>query len=478
MSVRDDLLRVGFPKTRHMRYSILLLMVAIIRCDRDEVDLRDNWEQVATRRGQEWVLQLTRRKKIWTHPGAHLTILIDRLSGTSYITSLGWTAKLKRSEQLSLVLEISRIESLATPVPYSDVEDLIAERLKRHLAHEGTLSPGTGKALVDALVQLRPDLRHAIERIEGVSRRYEINGSVAGQILAMQRDATLGAVRMAGMDGSEFVQWDRPPVPLADDAIAPNLTDGMPESREEQEPRALEDRQIDRDAGIMIGWLTANAPHVSWCRFTGFGQRLYVANANRDIPENTLGTDLIYFNAMRQSLVLVQYKRMDPRKGNYYYPDGDTGLAVELERMKKVDMLAAASVSADHDFRLDPAPSWLKICQSSAFIPQTADMVTGMYFTREHFDRLRKDPRCQGPRGGTRFGLKNTPHYLDNTMFHRLVETGLIGTTGTSTQVLYDQIMLSFEGHKSLVVATLYGEDMAQSQRNSEKRKLRRRRAG
>jgi hypothetical protein len=445
-------------------------MVAIIRCDRDEADLRDSLEQVATRRGQEWALELTRRKKIWTHPGAHLTIVIDKLSGTGYITNLGWTAKLKSSERLSQVLQITRIESLVSPVQYSDLEDLIPERLKSHLAHEGTLPSGTGKALVDALVQVRPDLRHVIERIEGASRRYEINGSVAGQILAVQRDATVGAVRMAGMDGSEFARWDRPTVPLLDDTIAPNFTDGVPGARNGQEPRALEDRQIDHDARTMIGWLTANAPHVSWCRFTGFGQRLYVANANRDIPENTLGTDLIYFNATRQSLVFVQYKRMAPGKESHYYPDSDARLAGELERMEKVDMLAASSAGADHDFRLDPAPSWLKVCQSQAFIPQTADMVTGMYFTREHFERLRKDPRCQGPQGGTRFGFKNTPHYLDNTMFHRLVETGLIGTTGTSTQVLYDQIMLSFEGHKSLVVATLHGKDMPQSQHNSEKR--------
>lgn len=456
-----------------MRCSILLLMVAIIRCDRDEADLRDNSEQVAARRGQEWALKLTRRQKIWTHQGAHLTILIDKLSGTDYITSLGWTAKMKRTEQLNQVLEISRIESLATPVRYSDLEDLIHERFKSHLEHEGTLPPGTGKALVDALVQVRPDLRHAIERIEGASRRYEINGSVAGQILAMQRDASVGAVRMAGMDGSDFARWDRPSSFISDEAILPNFTDGVPGARNGQEPRALEDRQIDHDARTMIGWLTASAPHVSWCRFTGFGQRLYVANANRDIPENTLGTDLIYFNATRQSLVLVQYKRMDSRKGNYYYPDSDDGLATELERMEKVDMLAAASVSANHDYRLDSAPSWLKVCQSQAFIPQTADMVAGMYFTREHFERLRKDPRCQGPQDGTRFGFKNTPHYLDNTMFHRLVETGLIGTTGTSTQVLYDQIQRSFEGHKSLVVATLHGEDIPQSRHNSEKRELR-----
>lgn len=33
--------------------------------------------------------------------------------------------------------------------------------------------------------------------------------------------------------------------------------------------------------------------------------------------------------------------------------------------------------------------------------------------------------------------------------------------------------MLSFDGHKSLVFATLHGEDMAQSHRNGEKRELR-----
>ena len=164
-------------------------MVAIIRCDHDEANLSNSSEQVATRRGQEWTLEVTRRQKIWTHPGAHLTILIDKLSGTDYITNLGWTAKRKRSEELNQVLEISRIESLATPVQYSDVEDLIPERLMSHLVHEGTLPPGTGVALVDALVQARPDLRHVVKRIEGASRQYQVSDSVAGQILAMQRDA-------------------------------------------------------------------------------------------------------------------------------------------------------------------------------------------------------------------------------------------------------------------------------------------------
>jgi hypothetical protein len=82
------------------------------------------------------------------------------------------------------------------------------------------------------------------------------------------------------------------------------------------------------------------------------------------------------------------------------------------------------------------SPSWLKICPAQSYIPNTADMIAGMYFTREQFQRLREDPRLRGERDGVRFGYANVPSYLDNTMFNRLVETGLIGTSGTSTDLL------------------------------------------
>ena len=67
------------------------------------------------------------------------------------------------------------------------------------LVHEGTMPEGTGQAPVGALVQIRPNLREVIERIEGVARQYPIRDSLAGQAMAMQREATIGAVRMAGM---------------------------------------------------------------------------------------------------------------------------------------------------------------------------------------------------------------------------------------------------------------------------------------
>lgn len=372
------------------------------------------------------MFHITRRRAIWTG-GAHLTLIIDNLTGNDYVTNLGWTTKLRNSPaDLDVVLELSRIEKIHSPVLYKDIEEVIPQRLHQYLVREGPVPEGTGNALVGALIQIRPDLRQVIAGIEGVAKQYPIQDSLAGQTMAMQRDATIGAVRMAGMAGSAFANWDRPSEQLADGLVAPTYLDGVPED----DPRALEDRQIDRDAGVMIGWLTDNASHTSWRKFTGFGQRLYVANANRDIAENILGTDLIYFNATRQSIVLVQYKRMDAYRNGFYYPDRDKSLATELERLEAVEKAAAKNAGKNDEFRLGTSPSWLKICQPQAFIPQTEDMVPGMYFTREHFQLLREDPRLRGPRGGSRFGYANVPSYLDNTMFNRLVEIGLVGTTG------------------------------------------------
>jgi hypothetical protein len=331
---------------------------------------------------------------------------------------------------------------------------------------EGQLPEGTGHALVSALTQEQPALEDVIARIEGVAQKYPIEDSPAGQVMALQRDASIGAVRMAGMDASDFASWDRPPAVLANEEVPPTFVRGMAGGR------TIEDRQIDHDAGTMLGWLTRQTRHVSWRTFSGFGQHLLVANANRDTAETTLGVDLIYYNVTRGSLILVQYKRLDPAKNGYYHPDSDPKLARELVRMRAVDRYVTQHRHPNDDFRLEQSPCWIKLCHPQAFIPQTADMVQGMYLSLHHFERLRADSRLKGPHGGTRFGYANVPSYLDNTMFSRLVEIGLIGTSGTSTDLVRQQVIRSFNGHKALVVATLHGEDMPQSKRNTEKRRL------
>ena len=144
---------------------------------------------------------------------------------------------------------------------------------------------------------------------------------------------------------------------------------------------------------------------------------------------------------------------------------------LEPPRLWQLDDFAAQNRRPGDDYRLMPNPTWIKLCHPQGFIPQTADMVPGLYLAREHFEQLRKDPRLKGPQGGVRFGYSTVHSYLDNTLFTRLVDTGFIGTTGTSTDMVHEQVTRSLDGQKALVVATLSGEERPQSKRNSERRR-------
>ena len=450
-------------------------MVAILKCAGDEKAQLDFNDRLHTQRGEEWTWKPTRRRVDWERGRAsHLTLIL----AANKVIKLGWTTRRQRAGDLDQVLEVSRIEPVDPPVPYSNVTERLSGRYTAYLVEEGTLSDGTGQALVEALVGERPDLQNIVARIEGVADKYPIDDSPPAQVMALQRDASIGAVRMAGMDASDFARWDRPTTALAADDVPPTFVDRISgqDSDQDLSGRALEDQQINHDTWTMFGWLARQAQHIAWREFTGFGQRLFVANANRDTAEATMGVDLIYYNMSRGSMILVQYKRLDAAKNGFYYPDSDRNLASEIERMHRVDRYVASHRNAHDDFRMEPSPCWIKLCHPQAYIPQTADMIYGMYFSLDHFQRLREDPGLKGPRRGVRFGYDNVPSYLDNSTFAKLVETGLVGTSGTSTDLVYQQVIQSYNGHKALVLATLSGEDMPQAKRNTEKRKQVRRR--
>jgi hypothetical protein len=240
------------------------------------------------------------------------------------------------------------------------------------------------------------------------------------------------------------------------------------------ENTALEDHLINRDTENLIGWLSGQTGHVAWRQFRQNRQRLFVANANRTAAERISGADIIYYNDTRKSLVLVQYKKLDSRQSGYYYPNSDSNLNKELNRLRAVDRYAAHFSRPDDDHRLCSDPSWIKLCPPESVIPQADVMVPGMYFPRKHFEQLRSDPRMRDGRGGAvRFGYANVPNYLDNTMFTRLVETGMIGTTGITTDLVRMQITRSFKYGRMLILGFLTGEEAPQSIRNSMRRQKR-----
>jgi hypothetical protein len=114
--------------------------------------------------------------------------------------------------------------------------------------------------------------------------------------LWIKLDASIAAVRMARMLGvSHFARWDRPRAALADNDVPPTFLEGVPPEQEAEDdtPASGHEGKVSTTTRAMLGWIVDQTHHASWRMFTGFSQRLYVANANRETAETTLGTDLI-----------------------------------------------------------------------------------------------------------------------------------------------------------------------------------------
>ncbi|WP_158709939.1 hypothetical protein [Streptomyces katrae] len=469
-------------------------MVAIIKCRDYELDDLRWLEELHQARRLEWEWTVTRPLEFWPK-GRHLLLIAsaDRY-GQFCITHVGKSRRGKRAADKEQQLRITQVRPLRRPLALTELLDAVPGNLQRHLVEEGQQTKGTGEALRAMLLRLRPELREVVDLIEGSTEPWNFGSSAAGQAISLQRDATIGATRMAGFKAQTLAEWDPPAEELYDDSVPLQFLDLVPAVRGsgrpldapdesaslafEEEPLhthpALEDHLVAHDAEGMLGWLTERTSHVAWRKFHEHGRTLLVANANRTPVESLLGCDIIFYNVARQSMVLIQYKKLDAERGGFYYPNSDRNLQKELNRMASLDRYAELNRGVGNEQRLDPSPSWIKLCHPRSLLPHTSEMIHGMYFSRRQFESLRRDARLKDGRGGAvRFGYKNVPGYLDNTLFTRLVETGQIGTTGTSTDLVRQQVIRSFRGERSHVLAALHGDEPPQAQRNAQRREER-----
>ncbi|MGK5448733.1 hypothetical protein [Streptomyces radiopugnans] len=470
-------------------------MVAIIKCRDNEDEYLEFLEDLHQSRRYEWEWSFTRRRDLWSK-GRHLLLIASmEANGRFEVTRVGKSVRRRGARDQDQQLRVTHVRRLRRPLPLAELLDGLTAAQRRHLVEEGHQSKGTGEAIRALLLRLRPELTEAVQLIEGAIESWDFGDSRAAQEVALQRDATLAVARMAGMQASQLAEWDPPAEELYDDTVPPLFLNMVGAARhpdellDPPEPRpqdpsarsgrmsdqpALEDHLVMHDTRAMHGWLSDETNHVAWRRFQEHDRTLLVANANRTPAEQALGCDIIFYNVTRHSLVLVQYKKLDAERGGFYYPNSDGNLAKELKRMRSLDRYAEMRAGLADEQRLDPSPSWIKLCHPRSVLPHTMEMIHGMYFSRRQFESLCDDGRLKDGRGGAlRFGYKNVPAYLDNTLFTRLVETGQIGTTGTSTDLVRQQVIRSFRGQRSLVLATLSGEEPPQATRNAQRRQAR-----
>jgi hypothetical protein len=182
---------------------------------------------------------------------------------------------------------------------------------------------------------------------------------------------------------------------------------------------------------------------------------LEVITANKRPLERLLGVDLIYFNRTQNSLVMVQYKMMEPAErhrrrviiGSYAYDELD-----EQEWLVRIDKQFGDELARMEAFDKDLAPNGPYRLNSGAFfirlVKRYASINTAsIVLSLGHLNQLIVEGNLNGKRGGLRISYRGLAgHYLRTEPFVELVRSGYIGTRGATTQHFQTLIDAALDG--------------------------------
>lgn len=197
--------------------------------------------------------------------------------------------------------------------------------------------------------------------------------------------------------------------------------------------RPSEDSMIRHDWANLTGWTPPRDTFFDARTFTSpsGANQLTLIYANRERPEHATGADLIYIDETRNSVILVQYKRMDDKAADGsdgYRPDQQ--LEEELRRMRALRTQFAKEDRArgTDAFRLHTDPCFIKLCDPVVTLDLGTLPQPGMVLPLALFNEVHKEIENSGPRGGTRFTKKNIRRSLSSTELIEMVKDGWLGT--------------------------------------------------
>ncbi|MDC3985799.1 hypothetical protein [Polyangium jinanense] len=282
-------------------------------------------------------------------------------------------------------------------------------------------------------------------RIES-NRRYRDD---AYTTMAMERDAIGISLEISGFDRSLVL-------------VEHELSGREPSSyikrlRGASSGLVHEDRMIEHDAQLFQGAIGHKTDVIGTVVFSkSSGERLYVTNYNRTPVESTLGVDLVYYNELYRSFVMVQYKRMQQESGDHVFRfSKDKNYEDEFAKMYKFDIDALQAIPTNAlEYRLHPGAFFFKLCPDAFFDPISPDMINGMYFPVSYWHVIGGTDETMGPKGGRRVSYDNSGRYFSNGLFAQLVRFGWIGSTNVATSLLEDVIDSSLKNGRSVTLAS------------------------
>ena len=281
------------------------------------------------------------------------------------------------------------------------------------------LSPKLSEHLVKGLAAISENhdaMRAVIEQLD-TPRTYSSN-------VALQQDAVNLSLKAFGLSASA-------PALLVESVDHRKTTLDRVETRYDRQSldcgdvivRVREDAVIEHDAREVSGFRLIESDITGRAVFRNGDEHLEIVTANRGPLEEVFGVDLIYLNAVKRNIVMVQYKMLDQgSNGNQsdwiYRPDNQ--LEVELARMKRFSQTHSPG---QLEYRINPQVFYLRFVRRDAILGRSPVTIPV-----DHFDTLRHDPSCKGPRGAFRITYDSLAgKYLRQAEFLGLLRAGYIG---------------------------------------------------
>ena len=102
-----------------------------------------------------------------------------------------------------------------------------------------------------------------------------------------------------------------------------------------------------------------------------------------------------------------------------------------------------------HEYRLNPVVFYLK------FVKRDGSITSGGIITPiDHFEKLRTDPACQGPKNGLRVSYESlSGRYLRQSAFLDLIRSGYIGGHAETTAHLKTLVHAVLKNDRAVVAA-------------------------
>jgi hypothetical protein len=325
----------------------------------------------------------------------------------------------------------------------AELDSRTQSKAMQFLKNGGLISPKAFDSIVEAISHISAESRPLLARFS--KQRRELIEKLKPRTktaLGQQKETLLAALAFAGMDKSSVHEWEPP------SSKAPtSYLDGLPSAI------SREDSMIVNDLMNVPGLAFMRSLPYSAAAFEGNGKRLTVLLANRLPLEKLTGTDLIYFNEVHKSFVMVQYKAMDHEDKCFRLPNKD--LSKEIARMRAIEkeLRKISPAPSKANYRLNSCPFYLKICSRTTFNPDDLKLFPGMYFSLDHWEVIANDESMRGPLEGWRLNYENAGRYVDNNFFITLVANAWIGTHIEQSEKLEKAIRMTIKSGRAVTFA-------------------------